>query len=67
MIKIDDGVPIPRSKYPWREMKVGQSFFTEDPKVRAAGFEAGKRLNLKFVSRTVTENGIKGFRIWRTA
>ena len=37
---IEDGVPIPdqHSRYPWKEMRVGQSFFVrtpDDQKVRA--------------------------------
>lgn len=56
-------------KYPWVEMNVGDSFFIVAPqKVLArAAHNAGERYALKFATRTVTENGVAGVRVWRTA
>lgn len=72
-IKIDKNVPMPpkpasRHIYPWDAMEVGDSFFAPDPKgelVRAQSYPEGKKRGVKFASRTVTENGVKGVRIWR--
>lgn len=73
-IKIDKGVPIPKAelgrnrKYPWDELQVGDSFFVPG-KTRATfnGFASRfkKTHGIHFTLRTVTENDIKGVRIWR--
>ena len=81
MITIDKGMPMPartsdKKKWPWAEMAVGDSFF-------AAGYSlvqnqmgnprfsvTNGRLKVpgsKWITRTVTENGIKGVRVWRIA
>ena len=73
MIKIDKNIPIPPnnsqggrpSKYPWRDMAVGDSFRVEGKTCNAVtgmASSAGKRLGMKFTVRT--EDG--GHRIWRT-
>ena len=79
-ITVDHGVPIPPkhngprkgrgSKYPFASMKPGDSFFLPGTKetvrtsVIACGL--GHSPKAKFASRAVTENKVRGFRIWRT-
>lgn len=78
--KIDKGVPIPKpyhgkgsAKYPWADMKKGDSFFVplngkkNSPVSGGALNAAGKRHGFKFTQRKVTEGRKKGLRIWRTA
>ena len=66
---IEKGIPIPQrkidAKYPFREMQVGDSFFTSG--TPASYFSLHIRLlrPKKFSCRTVVENGVKGLRIWR--
>jgi hypothetical protein len=73
-IVIEKGIPAPvsnpRSKhgefrYPYAKLKVGESFLVRDITMnRIAGhtFQACKKLNRKFIGRTVAE----GVRVWRT-
>lgn len=74
MIKIDKGIPIPTlerlgrtAKYPWKAMKVGESFlFSKGIKFASCGNQAShsSRHNCngsKFVVRRTT----KGPRCWR--
>lgn len=68
-IKIDKGVPIPKGR-PWqvyRQMEVGDSIFTTRKKYSCA-VRAFKYLNedAEFTERFVEENGVRGYRIWRT-
>lgn len=75
LIAIERNIPIPdpkrggprQSKYPWSQMKVGESFlFPETVKKSTAAslvYSAGKSRKRKFSIRTV-DNGI---RCWRTA
>lgn len=76
---IDKNVPIPKqirsgtpsnAKYPWREMDVGDSIFMKLPEAEnmsaAARFFAYSNKEYGFTSRTVTENGVKGIRVWRS-
>ena len=72
---IEKGVPIPESrgggrpKYPFREMGIGDSFFVagkSTAKFNAVTQHHKKHHGLKFAIRTVTENGVKGVRVWRT-
>jgi hypothetical protein len=70
---IEKGVPISpqkrpgagrKSKYPFRDMEVGDSFMEPGvaPKAaRCAACRSGRRLNKKFMTRTV-EGGV---RVWR--
>ena len=74
--QISNDVPIPanrahgNAKYPWRDMQVGSSFFIPG---RTAGALAGakstakKNTGFRFTTRTVTENGVNGCRVWRVA
>ena len=71
MIKIESGIPFPQngrwqSKYPWRDLEVGQSFLVPDGVFRtmqAGASLAGRRLSKTFRARK-TDDGI---RIWRLA
>jgi hypothetical protein len=73
--EIDKNVPLPPNagkpgggKYPWASMEIGDSFFAPG-KVGARVATAGKRGGgqSKFTIRTVTENGVRGVRVWRIA
>lgn len=74
-IKIEKGVPIPApsrreyvSKYPWRRLEVGDSFFAADKLISSMGIDnMRKKSGFNFTARTVTENGVKGVRVWRIA
>jgi hypothetical protein len=76
-VKVDSGVPMPGKMagrkperiYPWIEMHIGDSFFVplKQSTVARAAYNAGIRYALKFSTRAVTENGIAGTRVWRTA
>ena len=70
--KIEDGIPIPGqnkvrgTKYPWKELQVGQSFFVPLNGKRAAVVQstlnsAGKYVGMKVATRQV-EGGV---RVWR--
>ena len=76
---IDKNVPIPKqirsgapvnAKYPWREMAIGDSIFMKLPEAEnmsgAARFFAYSNKEYGFTSRTVTEDGVKGIRVWRS-
>ena len=75
MYTIDKNVPAPAvvslgapAKYPWRAMDVGDSFFVPGNKASAmtsAAAMTARRLGCKYTTRTVTENGVKGVRVWR--
>lgn len=57
------------SKYPFRVMKPGDSFFAENTKQGAlyqAARKASERIGgCKFVVRAVVERGVHGTRVWR--
>jgi hypothetical protein len=68
--KIESDVPVPvgntRSKYPWAEMKVGDSFFVEHGSqnvLSTSGRQYGKFHGGKFSTRR-EGNGV---RVWRIA
>ena len=68
--KIDKGIPVPttgKSRYPWNDMEIGDSFLVTEPhdvqRVRQRAFEASRRLNRKFITRSEEP---KSVRIWRT-
>jgi len=73
MIKVDKNKQIPKNpmkKYPWDLLKVGDSFFHEcsiqQLTSAATRWRKYQQVNQKHTARTVTENGKKGARIWRT-
>lgn len=68
--KIDKDVPLPsaahgNAKYPFAQLKVGDSFFVEGlpSAARVAAYNSSKRLGITLVSR---REGT-GYRIWRAA
>ena len=71
-IEISSDIPIPvpggRRRYPWKKMKVGDSFFlpgNEQTQNTVSG--AGRNIfGAGCVStRKTTENGVVGYRVWR--
>lgn len=71
-IKIDKGIPLPKqvrtSKYPFADLGVGDSFFVPGVKAASLGNAAkhhAARTGHSYRSRTVTEDGVLGARIWR--
>ena len=78
-ISIDYDVPLPSKRgdtllYPFEKMEVGHSFFLPLNESRSvhrgylAASKANKRLHpARFTAREVTENGVRGCRIWRIA
>ena len=68
-IKIDQNVPLPQKntfgalKYPFRKMEIGDSFFI--PNRSSTGISTDIYKPKKFTMRAVTENGVKGVRVWR--
>lgn len=74
MIQIDKDIPLPssrgrgnrHSKYPWRELEVGDSFLHECLEQRLVGAQAAsvaRRLGHKYATRKTPE----GIRVWRIA
>jgi hypothetical protein len=61
----DVPLPIPKRRYPYRVMDIGESFLVQDGKLQIvcnANYRAGKKLGRKFIARR--EEG--GVRVWRT-
>ncbi len=50
-------------KYPFLEMQLGDSFWSDGVSIRACASQAGKDHNMKFTTRKDGE----GIRVWRTA
>jgi hypothetical protein len=76
IFELSDEYPLPdweegkpgkvRAKYPWHNMKVGQSFFAPNMTGQNIGADkAGRRMGVVFTTKECTENGIKGVRVWR--
>lgn len=71
MFKIEKNVPMPeylrmrRSRYPFNEMEIGDSFFAGESrgKVASAAHTYGKKHGLRFSMRSEGD----GFRVWRVA
>lgn len=73
-LKIDKGIPVPtghcKSKgmtYVLRKMEVSDSMFVAGSTPNRVIGVAARLTPWKFLSRTVTENGVKGVRVWRIA
>lgn len=69
-IKIDKGIPAPKgpNKYPFPDMRVGDSFFAPINPRHSGGLTSNaKRIypGTGWRSSRVTENGITGVRVWR--
>ncbi len=76
MFNIEKGVPLPLPhrpvkprKYPFAEMEVGDSVFIPTAYSQLVGNAARGPCYapMKFTVRTVTENNVKGVRVWRVA
>lgn len=75
-IKIDKLIPIPKpgrkgwlARYPFRQMKVGDSFFVPGRNVQQmsnSGAQYRKLFGHRYTVRSVVEGGKKGCRVWRT-
>jgi hypothetical protein len=76
MYTIDKGVELPTlvpgksSKYPFKDMEIGDSFLvphggddTAKHKIYSSASNTGRRMQRKFTIRRLPE----GFRVWRTA
>lgn len=74
-IEIEDGIEAPAArtayvtKYPFRKMKVGQSFWIaeERKRVEPAASQCGRRYGMKFICRKMENGGEWGIRVWRVA
>jgi len=69
-IAITKGLPAPRgrrAKYPFRDMEIGDSFFS--PKSSVIGIHGCARRHrpMRFTCRSVVEDGVAGIRVWRIA
>jgi hypothetical protein len=65
-IKIDHDVPLPgriNSKYPFAEMKVGDSFVLQKTRVPAVSNWNKLHPKTKFITRKISSNSI---RVWRS-
>ena len=70
VIEITKGLPTPRgrrSKYPFRDMEVGDSFFAPGSSVIGIHGCARRHRPMKFTCRSVVEDGVVGIRVWRIA
>lgn len=71
-LPLNSGVPVPplgQCVYPFRDMKIGDSFFFElDARlVRKAACNWANRHHMKFTTRKLREDGKNGIRVWRIA
>ena len=68
-LKVEKGFPMPESKklrkYPLDVMEVGDSFFVPNGLQGHISPSANKLHPKRFTTRTVTEDGIRGIRVWR--
>ena len=73
MIEITNKIPQPKqagrpSKYPFRDLQIGQSFMIANMKPSRVGLGYWRAITgFKFISRSVIEDGVTGTRIWRRA
>ena len=70
--ELTDSIPQPphgNTKYPFSDMAVDQSFFVPgpNPPIRNSASNFSKKSGMKFACRVVTEDGVRGIRVWRTA
>lgn len=67
--RIQKNVPIPQnkiaSKYPFKDMEIGDSFFASGIPATYISLHSRMLRPMKFSCRTVTENGVRGLRVWR--
>lgn len=70
--KIEDRVPLPlkKARYPFKSLKVGQSFFVPGNQRNSLASSiayAKKRTGFSFTSAFREEEGVLGLRVWRIA
>lgn len=71
--RVNSDVPLPThlGKYPFGEMKVGDSIFVpgreQGMRATKAAHTFGYTHGLKFTTRSTNEDGVMGVRIWRVA
>ncbi len=71
--EIEEGIPVPqrthrKSKYPWGNLQVDQTFFVPEGKqqsITSSAYRYGKDNGMKFTIREVEEDGVTGVRVWR--
>ena len=66
---IDKNIPLP-CRYPFAELEVGESFFVPNQGIGILSkykARSEQRTGFKFTTRTVSEGGIKGVRVWRVS
>ena len=70
-ITIDKHIPLAsRSKYPFEEMALGDSFFVPGrtiSQMSAVSCAASRRTKHKYSCRSRRENATNGIRVWRVA
>ena len=67
-IAITKGLPAPRgrrAKYPFRDMEIGDSFFSPGSSVIGIHGCARRHRPMRFTCRSVVEDGVAGIRVWR--
>ena len=75
-VTYDKPIPVTRrayimGRYPWKGMGVSGSFFVPNDEdrtkhhVRSAAVAAQKRYGTKYTTRSLTEDGVIGIRVWR--
>ena len=68
-MRIDAQITVPvanigRPAYPFRDLSVGESFFVLGGKSLNVGYWH-KQTGYRYTTRSVTENGRTGIRVWR--
>jgi hypothetical protein len=70
MIELTQDLPAPKypgrpTKYPYRQMAVGQSFWV--PRLHLNTTDWARATGFKFQTKRCAENGVPGMRTWRVA
>lgn len=70
--QIEKNVPLPANnrevKFPFAEMEVNDSFFVEGRTTKSFASITQhwrRKMNHRYATRNVEENGVKGVRVWR--
>lgn len=73
-VSILSGIPLPenadRTKYPWKTMAIGESFFVPGGKLTTFATTCNKnghKYNRAFIARKYTRDGVEGIMVWRKA
>jgi hypothetical protein len=74
MFTIESNIPVPseayerpdaRSKFPFAQMEVGDSFFVAGAISRSTRYSAQYRTGHVYVTAPETRDGVEGTRVWR--